>query len=279
MGNARSTKGGPSTAFQRIKEQLQAVDLVIEVCDARLPASSRHPRAGELFGNKPRVIVLAKQDLADSPALKSWLEKLNNQPGQAALSLSLKLNKGQDKLLAQALKLTAGKREALHLKGLLPRPMRACVVGLPNVGKSSLINWLIGKRKTKVGDRPGITRGAQWVRVHPALELLDTPGILPPVAFDPSTSLKLSLCNILPGENYDIEEVAQAGLSILAASAPELLAAYGSDFVERGFTLENLAAARCCLSQGGKLDRRRAAAIFLNDLRSGRLGRLILDNH
>lgn len=281
MGTARSrsTKSGPSTAYQHLKQQLQAVDLIIEVCDARLPVSSRHPKAGELFGDKPRLLVLAKQDLAEPEALKAWLAKLDNQPRQMALCLSLKLNKGQDKLVSLALKLTEEKRARLLQRGLLPRPMRACVVGLPNVGKSSLINWLIGKRKTKVGDRPGITRGAQWVMVHKQLELLDTPGILPPVAFEPSTRLKLSLCNILPGEHYDLEEVAELGLSIIAALNPAALSTYAPDFAEKGPSLENLAKARLCLTQGSRPDRARAAAIFLNDLRSGRLGRLVLDNH
>jgi ribosome biogenesis GTPase A len=273
----KKPKSGAPTAFSRLKQQLQAVDVLFEVRDARLPKSSRHPKAGEIFGNKPRLIVLAKQDLADPEALKEWLKELSAGENEAALAISLKLNKGQDKIVNEALRLTTAKRESLARKGLLPRPMRACVVGLPNVGKSSLINWLIGKRKTKVGDRPGITTGNQWVRVHPQLELLDTPGLLPPTAFTAETSLKLSLCNILPNDRYDIEEVASQGLSTLAALDGDLLKLYGTSLVESEPTLENLARARSCLGTGGRLDTRRAASIFLSDFRSGRLGRVVLD--
>jgi ribosome biogenesis GTPase A len=280
MGGSRSkpsrTGSGSTTALSRLQTQLQAVDLLFEVRDARLPVSSVHPKTVELFGNKPRIIVLAKQDLADPEALKRWLDKLSSG-AQQALALSFKLQKGQDKLVAASLKLTEEKRRAQERKGLLPRPMRACVVGLPNVGKSTLINWLTGRHKAHTGDKPGITRGTQWVRVHPQLELLDTPGILPPVQFSGEIAYKLALCNILPQDHFDNVEVAEYGLSRVAKQAPEALEVYGNELVENGATLENLARARSCLAAGGKLDTRRAAAIFINDFRAGKLGRYVLD--
>lgn len=268
---------GKSTAFARLQTQLKNVDLLFEVRDARLPSCSAHPKAGEMFGNKPRIIVLAKQDLADPKDVQLWIEKFCRQPGQQALALSFKLRKGQDKLVDLSLKLTQEKRQAQARKGLLPRPMRACVVGLPNVGKSTLINWLTGKHKALTGDRPGITRGTQWVRVHPQLELLDTPGLLPPVQFSGETALKLALCNVLPQDHFDPIDVAEYGLTRLSLSAPDSLNIYGNELAENGATLENLARARSCLGPGGKLDTRKAASIFISDFRAGKLGRHVLD--
>jgi ribosome biogenesis GTPase A len=281
VSRSKRPKSGPgsgnTTAFSRLQAQLQAVDLLFEVRDARLPVCSAHPKTRELFGNKPRVIVLAKQDLADPDILPKWLDQLSGEQGTAALALSFKLKKGQDKLVAASLKLTEEKRQAQARKGLLPRPMRACVVGLPNVGKSTLINWLTGRHKAQTGDRPGITRGTQWVRVHPQLELLDTPGLLPPVQFKGETGWKLALCNVLPQDHFDMVEVAEYGLSWLSQNAPGALDVYGNELVENGASLENLARVRSCLAPGGKLDTRRAASILINDFRSGKLGRYVLD--
>jgi ribosome biogenesis GTPase A len=270
-------QAGPPTAFARLMKQLQAVDILFEVRDARVPLSSRHPKVDELFGHKPRVIVLAKQDLADAEQVQAWLERFGDENEREAMALSFKLNKGQDKLVSAALRITEEKRKALENKGLLPRAMRACVIGLPNTGKSTLINWLVGRRKALTGNKPGVTKGTQWVRVHPQLELLDTPGILPPVAFSAEVSLRLALCNLVPNEHYDIKDVAAAGLAIMNSHHPESLKIYGQGLVQSGPTLENLAVARSCLAPGGLPDTRRAAAIFLNDFRSGRLGRVVLD--
>jgi ribosome biogenesis GTPase A len=266
------------TAFGRLKEQLQAVDLLFEVRDARVPAASRHPKSEEIFGNKPRIIVLAKQDLADASQLKAWLDALSVGDERDALALSFKLHKGQDKLIASSLRLTEPKRQALARKGLLPRPMRACVVGLPNVGKSTLINWFTGRHKAKTGDRPGITRGTQWVRVHPQLELLDTPGFLPPVAFSHETMMKLALCNVVPDDHYDFADVAEYGLALLARENPKALQIYGTELVEAERpNLEQLALARKCVAAGGVPDTRRAAISFVNDFRNGKLGQFVLD--
>lgn len=279
MGASRSKPNRTTTAFGRLKEQLQAVDLLFEVRDARLPNSSKHPKAEEIFGNKPRIVVLAKQDLADPEELKTWMSLLAPGDDRAALALSFKLRKGQDKLVATSLKLTEAKREALVRKGLLPRAMRACVVGLPNTGKSTLINWLIGKNKARTGNQPGITRGTQWVRVHPQLELLDTPGILPPVAFGRETTMKLALCNIVPEDHYDFVEAAEYGLALVARERPSALQIYGDKLMlAEEQTLEALAISRSMLAAGATPDIRRAAAIFLNDFRNGKLGNYILDD-
>lgn len=265
-----------STPLAKIREQLKVVDLLFEVRDARLPESSAHPASKELFGNKPKVLVLAKYDLADHESVARWIRTFEQEPECRAIALSLKNSKGKNKLLDIALDLTAAKREAHKRKGLLPRPIRVCVVGLPNVGKSSLINWLIGIKKAPVADRPGVTRGAHWVRVHQQIELLDTPGILPPVMFKGEQAAKLALCNIVPGDHYDVHEVAEKALTWLTR-APSGLAAYG---LAKGVdaTLEDVARARSCLGPGGKFDLKRAAAIVISDFRAGKLGPVVLDD-
>ncbi len=271
-------RAAPTSPFQRIQDQLKWVDLVFEVRDARLPESSGHPRARQLFGGKPRVIVLAKKDLADQQLLQLWLKALCEGPHQQALALSLKQAQGRERLINLALALTVARRDALKARGLLPRPMRACVVGMPNVGKSSLVNWLIGRRKTLVGDRPGVTRGTQWVRLHEQLELMDTPGILPHTALPEAAAMRLSLLNLLPEKTYDPEEVAARGMALLESRYPGTLEkCYRKEGSPAPASLEDLARARNCLGPGGLPDRRRAASLFLGDLREGKLGLFTLD--
>lgn len=270
-------KSGNATAFTRLKQQMQVVDLLFEVRDGRVPQSSKHPNIDELFGHKPRVTVFAKQDLADPAFLDAWIDIVSQEQERRALALSFKYHKGQDKLIAAALAMYKAKREAIEKKGLLPRPMRVSVVGLPNVGKSTLINWLVGRAKARTGDSPGITKGNQWVRVHPQIELLDTPGILPHVAFSPDALLKLALCNLIPADKYDHEEIAAFGLAMVKSLNPDGLKVYASPLVESEATLENLAVARSCVASGGRPDTRRAAALFLSDFRAGKLGRITLD--
>ncbi|HEY9732698.1 MAG TPA: ribosome biogenesis GTPase YlqF [Drouetiella sp.] len=289
----KSGKGsGHATAYKSLQETLKWVDLVIEVLDARAPLSSRHPNAQEIFGTKPRLIVLSKEDLADPATLRQWLSAIDareqaaserlTQNKQGALvgqtvALSLKSQKNRSKLLDIALELTEGKRLHLKEKGLLPRPMRAVVVGMPNVGKSSLINWMIGKNKAKAANRPGVTRGPQWVRVHPQIELLDTPGFLPSATLNEDARLKLALLNLIPESSYNAEEISRQGLNVLKKIYPQMVEQYMPDCELVSASLEDFATLRHFLTHGGKLDTSRAASTFLTDLRNGRLGRITLD--
>ncbi len=277
---ARKSEGKrrSSSPFQLITQQLKWIDLIFEVRDGRAPISSAHPRADKLFGNKPRVIILSKDDLADPTLTKHWLADLSKGQDRTAIALDLKLSRGKDRLVSIALDLTAAVRQKHTAKGLLPRPIRACVIGIPNVGKSSFINWLIGRRKTRVGDRPGVTKGPQWVRIHPQIELLDTPGILPPTGFAEETAQKLALLNLLPESAYDVEAIGQAGLEVVAATVPAALDRYLTTAGERPTTLEQLAHARKCLTTGGRADTMRSARLLLGDFRCGALGRLTLDS-
>lgn len=266
-----------ATPLQRLKEQLQAVDLLFEVRDARAPESSMHPKTKEFFGTKPRIIVLCKEDLADPRAALAWIES-KRQTGDAAIALSLKSQKGKDKLFKLALELSKSKLEARQRRGLLPRPIRVAVVGLPNVGKSSLINWLVGKKKAAVANTPGVTRANSWIRISPQIELLDTPGMLPMVSFKGEQAMKLALCNILPQDHYDNEEAASYALEFLRQFYAESLEPFKtSTQEENGCSLEAVARARACLKAGNQLDLKRAAAVFLSEFRAGRLGRFLLD--
>jgi ribosome biogenesis GTPase A len=290
----KSGKGsGHATAYKSLQETLKWVDLVIEVLDARAPLSSRHPNAQEIFGSKPRLIVLSKEDLADSAKMREWLAAIDIREQAAiergaqtdkgssllgqTISLSLKTQRNRSKLLDIALQLTEAKRLQLKQKGLLPRPMRAVVVGMPNVGKSSLINWMIGKNKAKAANRPGVTRGPQWVRVHPQIELLDTPGFLPSATLNEEARLKLALLNLIPETSYDAEEVSRQGLNLLKKIYPQMVEQYIPDCELVSASLEDFATLRHFLTHGGKLDTSRAANTFLTDLRNGRLGRITLD--
>lgn len=267
----------PRTPYQHIQKLVKWVDLIIEVLDARLPDSTRHPNADSIFGHKPRLFIFTKEDLADADAVRVVSESLEKETGSDSVLVSLKRSSGREKIINLALEATRGQQEALARKGILPRPMRICVVGLPNVGKSSLINWLIGRKKTKTGNKPGITQGTQWVRVHPKLELLDTPGILPPTGFDQKTRAKLAALNLLPQSNYEIEAVAEESLELMKLKYPDLLSRYmeGLDEAPDGFDF--FARRRNLLGTGAKPDRMRACTIFLAELRDGKVGRITLD--
>lgn len=280
-------KRPPSTAFQRLTEIVKWVDLVIEVLDGRLPVSTRHPKSNEIFGSKPRLIIYSKLDMSDSRRLKAYVKSINDEfalaaekggAQQQAVALCLKGLSSKASFVEACLALTKAKRESLNKKGLLPRPMRACVVGIPNVGKSSLINWFIGKKHARTGDMPGVTKGTQWIRVHPQLELLDTPGILPPTFFQKETMSRLSVLNLVPPDTYENLECAREALQLFKHYYPEALDKYLEGLAECGDGLSLLAEKRNFLTHGGKLDDYRAANILLRDIREGKLGGITLDD-
>ncbi|MBL8081419.1 MAG: ribosome biogenesis GTPase YlqF [Candidatus Obscuribacter sp.] len=287
--DGKSKKSGvrkrpPTTAFQRLTEIVKWVDLVIEVLDGRLPISTRHPKSDEIFGSRPRLLIYSKLDVADSRRLKEYVKRVNeelaaqNGPPSLAVALCLKGLSSKTAFVEACLELTRSKRESLQGKGLLPRPMRACVVGIPNVGKSSLINWFIGKKHAKTGDMPGVTKGTQWIRVHPQLELLDTPGILPPTLFQKETMSRLSILNLVPPDTYDNLECAKQALVLMKRFYPRSLESYVPGLAEAEDGLIHIAQAKNFLASGAKLDDYRAANILLRDLRDAKLGNLTLDD-
>ncbi|PZM79031.1 MAG: ribosome biogenesis GTPase YlqF [Candidatus Melainabacteria bacterium] len=341
------SKGPPRTAFQLLQQQLKWVDLIFEVLDARAPLSSRHPKNDEIFGNKPRLIFLTKDDLADPKVSRECAKKLSSEHVKVIV-LSLKDRRRQPEVVNMALELSEEKIKQIEAKGLLPRPVRICVVGMPNTGKSSLINWLIGKKQVKVADRPGVTRGPQWIRVHPKLELLDTPGILPPNISSRNVGEKLGIFNLAPAGAYAPEELAERAIAELQKRYPGALEKYipeaEGDLTPAGLDLQNppstdeddeedgqnwklerdlniskqskrnrrsgednaldyedddlsevsqpdsatvinekinlqlIAERKRFLTTKGRPDTSRAAAVFLGDIRNGRLGRITFDS-
>ncbi len=263
--------------WQIIRGQIKYIDLLIEVCDARAPYSSRHPKAKEIFGSKPILLLLNKSDLADKKYLDNELEQLNKLPNQKAIALSLKSKQHKQTILKIIEDLTKVKREASKRKGLSTTTIRICVVGMPNVGKSSLINWLIGHKRAKVGNKPGITKGPQWIKIDKGLELLDTPGVLPRENLDNKTRTKLAILNLLKAAPDETETLANESLTFLKIYYPLAIKQYLDISEDENINLETLAQKRGFLSPGGKYNLNRAAHTLLLDLNDGKLGGVFLD--
>ena len=243
-----------------ISESLKQVDGVIHLADARLPESSQNPLLYELTDNKPTMLVLAKADLADPVKTQKWLK-------DDTLAVSLRDNRAKQdlqKFIVHTLDQNLRKRFA--------RPWRVMVVGIPNVGKSTLINLLAGRRSAKVGDRPGITRTRQWIKISADLEMLDMPGILWPKQDDRLVSLKLAAAGCIRDEILPLMEVAKWLLGFLAEHYPQSLERFDNDA-----SLAAVAEKMGAVGKGGSLDLDKAAEFLLRDFRLGRLGRITLD--
>ena len=208
--------GHIAKAERKLKEQLSLVDVVIEVLDARIPKSSIYPDITKLLGEIPRLIILNKADLADEEKTKLWKKKLEKDFGHKVIVSSSRSNSDYSTITTQLIELGKPKMLKLVQKGLLPRPIRVMVVGMPNVGKSSIINKLIKKSKTKTGAKAGVTRIQQWVRVNPRIDLLDTPGIIPLKLEDQKIAQKLAFVNSVSENAYHNEEVATELINILS---------------------------------------------------------------
>ncbi|MDD2283168.1 MAG: ribosome biogenesis GTPase YlqF [Eubacteriales bacterium] len=243
-----------------ISESLKLVDGVINLADARLPKSSQNPLLYELTGNKLTMLVLAKADLADPEKTRLWLKA-------GTLAVSLRDNKIKQDLLKF---IHTNLEQALTKR--FARPWRVMVVGIPNVGKSTLINLLAGRKSAKVGDRPGITRARQWIKISAEMEMLDMPGILWPKLDNKLVSLKLAASGCIRDEILPVPEVAKWLLGFLSQHYPQALARFGN-----GADLAAVAEKMGTMSKGGSLDLDKAAELLLRDFRSGRLGRITLD--
>ena len=267
--------GHIAKAERKLKEQLSLVDAVIEVIDARLPYSSSYDNITRLLGEKPRLILLNKADLTEPSELKPWVKKLGEKSGFPVLLTDAKNSKDLSIIVKKAVELSEPRIRALMSKGLLRRPARVMVVGMPNVGKSSIINKLTRSSKTKTGAKAGLTRQQQWVRINPQLELLDTPGIIPMKQENQEVAKKLAFVNSISENAYSNELVAKELLELLNEKyADKVKEYYKSDEL----TLENIAIARNWIISGGKPDVERCAAYVLRDFRDGKTGKFILDD-
>lgn len=262
--------GHIAKAQNSLKEKLKLIDFVLELVDARVPSGSRFDVTRQLLGEKPRVLVFTKADLANPGLTRAWLKHYQGE-GQAAVILNAQTGQGLN-ILQKLLQVEADKVTAKMTKrGRLPRASRVMVVGLPNVGKSSLINKLARKRAVNVGDMPGITRNVRWIRLGKMLELLDTPGIIPPKLDNQDLALKLAMIGSVSTEAYDPMLVAPAAIELLLRIAPELL----SELPEP--TVAGFARKRGVILPGGGPDLAKASRMFMHDLRGGAMGTLTLD--
>ncbi len=270
--------GHIAKAEKKLKEQINIVDVVIEVIDARLPQSSIYPNIEKLLKDKPRLILMNKADLADIEQTTNWQKVIKEKTKCPVLATCASDNKDLSKILNKVTELGQPKIIALVKKGLLPRAVRVMVVGMPNVGKSSIINKLIKKTKAKTGAKAGVTREQQWVRINPKVDLLDTPGIIPLKQEDQNSAYKLAFVDSIGENAYDVEAVADIFIKEVNKIYPDLLKEYYK-LGDEEVNLENIALKRNWIVSGAKADTKRTAQNILNDFRLGRLGRLTLDRY
>jgi len=267
-------------ARKMVQDNLKLVDVVVELLDARIPVSSRNPVIDNILGDKLRIIVLNKSDLADKTQTDKWKRYLRDKSGYPCIAVDSQTGKGVNALIAAAQGQAEDIIKKMAAKGRRPRPVRLMMVGIPNVGKSSLINRLAGKGATKTEDRPGVTRGKQWIRVGNGLELLDTPGILWPKFEDPEVGFKLALTGAIKDEIINVEQVTLKLIQWLSAKAASnlcnryKLTELDAEPME---TLKNIGAKRGCLVSGGHVDTLKTAVIVLNEFRAGKIGLFTLD--
>lgn len=267
---------GHMTKTRRLIEaDLKMVDAVVEVIDARIPQSSRNPILDELVGNKPRIMLMNKCDVADEKATLEWSAYFKKQ-GIGVIVCDCRSGKGINKFLPAVKKQLSDVIERRKARGMIGKALRVMVVGIPNVGKSSFINRMANSRKTKVGDRPGVTRGKQWVSIDKDVELLDMPGILWPKFDDKDVARKLAFTGAVKDEVVDIPALARALGEVLLRDYPELVKARDK-IAGNGDILTEIAQKRGMLISGGEPDVERAAAAFLDEFRAGKIGRITLD--
>ena len=263
-----------------IEADIKLVDAVMEVLDARLPLSSKNPMTDELTAGKTRLLVLNKVDLADPTVTMEWAQHFKNQHGLPSIELNAQNGKGVDALAPTLRRLLADRLERNAKRGM-NKQLRVMVLGIPNVGKSSLLNRLARTAKTKVADRPGVTRGKQWITMGGGIDLLDTPGILWPKFEDRNVSLRLAFTGAIKDDVLDVEDIAIALLHWLAChESAALVARYpvSTPLSTDGVVLlQQVGSVRNLLMKGGEVDLRRTASILLDEFRAGKLGRISLE--
>ncbi|WP_195415500.1 ribosome biogenesis GTPase YlqF [Enterocloster citroniae] len=271
--------GHMTKAKRAMKEDIKLIDLVIELVDARVPLSSRNPDIDSLAAGKARMVLLNKSDLADERLNAQWAAWFEAK-GIHVVKIDAR-NKGTLKQVQGVVQQACrDKIERDRKRGILNRPIRTMVVGIPNVGKSTFINSFAGKACAKTGNKPGVTKGNQWIRLNKTLELLDTPGILWPRFDDQSVGLKLALIGSINDQILNKDELAGQCIRILKEQYPgTLLKRFDleTEDKEPAAILEDIARARSCLMKGRELDVARASALLLDDFRAGKLGRVTLE--
>lgn len=265
---------------RQMEMDVRLVDMVAEVVDARIPISSRNPDIDSIVGSRPRLIILNRADQADSTLTAQWLAWFRRQ-GYGVLETDARSGKGVEQFSIVTKAVLQDKVAAWKAKGQIGKPIRAMVVGIPNVGKSTFINKVVRRKSAKVGDRPGVTRGKQWVSVDKGLELLDTPGILWPKFEDETIGLYLAFTGAVKDEVMDLEGLSCALLELLRDRYPKAIEEryhLTSSSEKKGWELlEEIARKRGMLVSGGETDTERMAHILLDEFRNGKLGRFTLE--
>ena len=271
--------GHMTKARRAMQEDIKLIDLVIELVDARVPFSSRNPDIDKLAAGKARMVLLNKADLADETETRKWAQMFEDM-GIHVVKIDA-CNKGTLKQVQTAQQEACKEKiERDRRRGILNRPIRTMVVGIPNVGKSTFINSFAGKACAKTGNKPGVTKGNQWIRLNKTLELLDTPGILWPRFEDQQVGLHLALIGSINDQILNKDELACELISLLEKDYPQVIKErFGIENVEedRVKVLEEIARSRACLMKGGELDLARASALLLDDFRAGKLGHISLE--
>lgn len=270
--------GHMTKARRMMQENIKLIDLIIELIDARIPLSSRNPDIDELGRNKARIILLNKADLADNKYNKQWITFFQEK-GFHVLEINSKTGAGIKSIQAMVQEACKEKIERDRKRGILNRPVRAMVVGIPNVGKSTFINSFAGKACAKTGNKPGVTKGKQWIRLNKNLELLDTPGILWPKFEDQQVGLRLALIGSMNDEVLHIDELAVELVHFARKEYVGLLESrYDIEMSEDDYeVLKRIAVSRHCYLKGEEPDTMRAAGLLIEDFRSGKLGKITLE--
>ena len=276
--NVQWYPGHMTKAKRMMQEDIKLIDLIIELVDARVPLSSRNPDIDELGKNKARLILLNKSDLADERQNAAW-EAYFRDKGFFVVKVNSRSGAGVKAVHGAIQEACKEKIERDRRRGIKNRPVRCMVVGIPNVGKSTFINTFAGKACAKTGNKPGVTKGKQWIRLKKGVELLDTPGILWPKFEDQNVGIRLALVGSIKDEILNIDELSLVLIEYLVSHYAGILT-QRYEITEEGKTVEMLEAIaknRNCLLKGGDLDYSKAAALLIEDFRSGKLGRITLE--
>lgn len=272
--------GHMTKAKRMMQEDIKLIDLVIELLDARIPISSRNPDIDVLAANKARIVLLNKSDLADERITNEWVEYFNNK-GLLVVKLDSRSKNGMKQVQNAIMEACKAKIERDRKRGIINRPVRAMVAGIPNVGKSTFINSFAGKACAKTGNKPGVTKGKQWIRLNKNVELLDTPGILWPKFDDEKVGTDLAFIGSVNDQILNLSELAYELVEFLNKEYPDAVssryAIEAEEVKEINNIFEKIAISKSCLKKGGEPDIDKAVSMVIDDFRSGKLGRITIE--
>lgn len=271
--------GHMAKARRQVSESLKMVDIIFELVDARLPISSRNPMIDEVIHQKPRLLILNKQDMADEHQTRRWIQYFDER-GHKAVAINSLEGKGLQAVTKAAQEILEEKWARMKSRGMKPRAIRAMIVGIPNVGKSTLINRLAKKNLAKTGNMPGVTKAQQWIKVGKEIELLDTPGILWPKFEDQEVGYKLALTGAIKDSIMNMEDLAVFGLRFLSSRYPKRMQErYGIAEIDEELvvTFDHIGKLRRVFAQGGEIDYDQVALLIVRDIRNQNLGKLTFD--